>query len=193
MTRHATAPCDGTSSRAGWWEPLLAVLAFTGGAAITLFAQAATSWVLLLGLLLLVDGIIRLILLERTAWSMAALLGGVLVVVVLVIAVGVHTQGQDRPAPHASGGLPAPTVAVGTSTIPPPAVAPPPMSAPRASSPVPTTTPPPPVRYRVRRGDTLSAIADFFGARPQDIIALNGLPPTGAIQAEQELLIPVGR
>ncbi len=48
------------------------------------------------------------------------------------------------------------------------------------------------MRYVVRPGDTLIAIAEFFGAREEDIIALNHLPRTGQINAGQELLIPQG-
>ena len=46
------------------------------------------------------------------------------------------------------------------------------------------------MRYVVQPGDTLIDIAAFFGARTQDIIALNRLPPDGRILAGQELLIP---
>lgn len=72
-------------------------------------------------------------------------------------------------------------------TAPPePAPAPTPEPTP-APTPVPT---PAPVRYVVRSGDTISAIAAQFGVRSQDLIVANGLPSNGAIRTGQTLIIP---
>lgn len=46
--------------------------------------------------------------------------------------------------------------------------------------------------YRVKPGDSLTAIGLFFGARTDDLIALNSLPADGFLYAGQELLIPRG-
>lgn len=45
--------------------------------------------------------------------------------------------------------------------------------------------------YRVRPGDTLTAIATRFGATIGQLVALNGLANPGFIQAGQPLLVPV--
>jgi hypothetical protein len=53
-------------------------------------------------------------------------------------------------------------------------------------------TPMPPVQYQVQAGDSLSAIAMFFGVTPDDLIALNKLPRDGRMAVGQILLIPRG-
>lgn len=44
--------------------------------------------------------------------------------------------------------------------------------------------------YTVREGDTLDAVAAFFGAPPADVIALNSLPPSGILTPGVTILIP---
>lgn len=75
---------------------------------------------------------------------------------------------QPPPAAAAASVTPAPVVAASVTATPARALA----------------------RYRVRPGDNLTSIAAYFGARMEDMIRLNGLPPDGSIQVDQELLIP---
>lgn len=53
-------------------------------------------------------------------------------------------------------------------------------------------SPGPPQRYTVKPGDSLIEIGLYFGARTEDLIALNRLPADGFLYAGQELLIPRG-
>jgi membrane peptidoglycan carboxypeptidase len=57
---------------------------------------------------------------------------------------------------------------------------------PSGEAPVPTSAI---FRYKVKDGDTVEGIAAKFGVTPQSIIETNHLPPDGAIQAGQVLLI----
>ncbi len=184
---------------------ILTALVLVHGTAITALALAdgpRPSWWLLLGLLLLADGVLRVLSLGRIAWPVAAALGGLLAVVAVSFAVLSWGRTPDRAAEREVGSIPAP---VGTARAPalspPPAASPamtPSATAPQPATPVPTSTPsspsatPAPLRYVVRPGDTLINIAAFFGVRTQDLIALNRLPPDGRILAGQELLIPRG-
>ncbi len=47
------------------------------------------------------------------------------------------------------------------------------------------------LKYTVRPGNTLYAIAQFFGTTPQDIANANGLIPPYMIYPGQELILPV--
>lgn len=48
------------------------------------------------------------------------------------------------------------------------------------------------VRYWVREGDTLTAVAAFYGSRLEDVLRANSLPANGLIVVGQELVIPIG-
>ena len=182
---------------------ILAMLALALGPAIMALVLAdgvhLSGW-LLLGVLLLADGVLRLLSLARLGWSLAAALGVVLAVG--AVAVGVRSWGsdRDRPPEREVGGISAPARTaqvprpspqpVASPVMTPAAIAPPSVTPAAAPTPSPPAAPPAPVRYVVQPGDTLIDIAAFFGARTQDIIALNRLPPDGRILAGQELLIP---
>ncbi|WP_316607259.1 LysM peptidoglycan-binding domain-containing protein [uncultured Ruminococcus sp.] len=47
------------------------------------------------------------------------------------------------------------------------------------------------VTYTVRPGNTLYAIAQFFGTNPEEIAEANGLVPPYTIFPGQELLLPI--
>lgn len=47
------------------------------------------------------------------------------------------------------------------------------------------------LKYTVRPGNTLYAIAQFFGTTPQEIANANGLIPPYTIYPGQELILPV--
>ena len=46
--------------------------------------------------------------------------------------------------------------------------------------------------YLVQQGDSLSAIADSFGVKIEDLMAVNGISDPDKIQAGQKLTIPSG-
>lgn len=65
-------------------------------------------------------------------------------------------------------------------------------------TPVPTATPQPtptvlaaPLRYLVKKGDTVDAIAKQYNAAPKDIIQANGLSADGRLGVGVELIIPL--
>lgn len=124
---------------------------------------------------------------RRAAWGAWILA----VSLVLALAAVLHAASSHRGAEHAvAATIPASTPA--SEPTAPAVAASAGGSIPAASTPAPTPVPPPPARYEVQVGDTLNDIAAFFGARPQDVIALNHLPPDGRILAGQELVIPAG-
>lgn len=59
------------------------------------------------------------------------------------------------------------------------------------ATPAPIRVPAEVYRYTVREGDTLDAIAAFFGAPPADVIELNRLSPSGILTAGSVLEIPL--
>lgn len=68
------------------------------------------------------------------------------------------------------------------------------------STPVPTSTAtlepspsplPAPIRYRVKAGDTVVAIAKLYGSTAKDIIQANGLSADGRLKVGQELIVPL--
>jgi LysM repeat protein len=62
-------------------------------------------------------------------------------------------------------------------------------NAPATTAPAPTTTAPS-TRYQVKRGDTLTAIARFFGVSSDAIVAANGLSSRDRLTEGQVLQIP---
>ncbi len=93
---------------------------------------------------------------------------------------------------------PAPGIATPTPEVPPSTSTPIPV--PPTSTPLPPTpTPPTPISdefpytvvHRVRRGDTVSALAARYGSTVQAIAAANGLTNNYLILVGQELIIPV--
>lgn len=44
--------------------------------------------------------------------------------------------------------------------------------------------------YQVRAGDTLKSVSDFFGVHPDDVAALNHVPPSGALVPGTTLILP---
>ena len=69
------------------------------------------------------------------------------------------------------------------------AKSPPPSSRPTATTVAPTTTAPP-VTYHVKRGDTLTSIARFFGVSSQTLSAANQLANQDRLTEGQALQIP---
>ena len=94
------------------------------------------------------------------------------------------------PAPV--GAVPTPTLAPGAT--PPPTGAPTPGASQPRRTPMPSPLPTqslPPFSYVVKRGDSVTEIADAFAVNWEDIVALNKLkPPKYRIFPGQELLIP---
>jgi LysM repeat protein len=97
------------------------------------------------------------------------------------------------PAPSPS---PTPTLFAGGSPTPgataPPTAAPttPPPSASPSLSPTPTPAPTP-IIYIVKRGDSLTAIAERYGTTVQVLQQVNGIAPGEVIQPGQKIKIPV--
>ncbi len=86
-----------------------------------------------------------------------------------------------------AGGLPAPTPPVAVVVISPtPTPTPTPVGTP---TPTPTPTP---LIHRVRPGDTLSEIAQFYSVSVGDLQSINGIANPNDLFASQELRLPPG-
>ena len=49
------------------------------------------------------------------------------------------------------------------------------------------------VLHKVKKGDTVSAIAKKYGVKDEEIVSFNGLPLSGDLQIDDELIVPGGK
>ena len=85
---------------------------------------------------------------------------------------------------------PIPETPVATATVSVVVISPTPTPTPPAT-PTPTPEPTPtPKTHRVRLGDTLSEIADFYGVTMDEILSLNNIPDPNNLIEGQELILP---
>ena len=92
--------------------------------------------------------------------------------------------------PEAVTAPPIPETPVATATVSVVVISPTPTPTPPAT-PTPTPAPTPtPKTHRVRLGDTLSEIVDFYGVTMDEILSLNNIPDSDNLQIGQVLILP---
>jgi LysM repeat protein len=119
---------------------------------------------------------------------------GPLTIVVVVVALGAFVLARGPLAPGSPGvdgpGATASPIALVTPTPSTPAPATPaPTATPAPATPAPTPTSRP-TTYKVKRGDTLSSIADRFGVTAKKLARLNGIDDPSLIRVGQVLELP---
>jgi LysM repeat protein len=119
---------------------------------------------------------------------------GPVTVVVGVVALGAFVLARGPFAPGSSGGIdPSPSAtpaALATPSVATPAPATP-AASPTPPSPTPAPTPTPRrATYTVKRGDTLSSIAERFGTTARKLARLNGIDDPSLIRVGQVLDLP---
>jgi LysM repeat protein len=136
---------------------------------------------------------------RRATW--VALLAAFIFLGLVGIGVGVWLASSFGGSPSAAG-TPGPSVTAAPSPSPTPTSTPAPTQAPTVTPfPTPTTAPTPsagptptpaptPLVYRVRRGDTLTAIANRYGVTIAALRKANGITDPNVIVVGQKLVIP---
>jgi LysM repeat protein len=119
---------------------------------------------------------------------------GPLTIVVVAVALGAFVLARGPLAPGSPGGdapgaTASPVALVTPSPATPTPATPAPTVTPAAPTPAPTVTPRP-ATYKVKRGDTLSSIADRFGVTAKKLARLNGIDDPSLIRVGQVLELP---
>jgi LysM repeat protein len=124
---------------------------------------------------------------RRFPWQLAALIAGVMVILLAGGALFLRSRIPAAPRPTQTP-VPTATETSEPTNTPTPET---PTSTPTATL-IPTqpNTPVPPTKYTVRAGDTLSTIADRFDTTVEKIQAFNGLENSDELQVGQVLEIP---
>ena len=129
---------------------------------------------------------------RRSAWTRVLVTGGGLAAAVtLLVTAGLmlSQRAETPPQPAAPAGSPTAVVTAGADTFesgqaPNPA----PSSTPATRTSVPVSTNA--IRYQAKAGESLEAIARYFGAQVADIVLVNDLPNSSYVTTARELIIP---